>query len=69
MNLLQFAAVKSLKIFTVCEICPTNHLKAKKMEVTKATSWLSAILCFLPLSQIWSYEFFFYQQALESIID
>ena len=30
MNLLQFAAVKSLKIFTVCEICPTNHLKAKK---------------------------------------
>ena len=34
----------------------------KKIGVTKVVSSLFAILCFLSLSQIWSY--FFYQQAL-----
>ena len=53
-------AVKSLKIFTVCEICLADHLKAeKKIGVTKEVSSLFTILCFLPPSQIWSYEFFF----------
>ena len=52
-------AVKSLKIFTVCEICLADHLKAeKKIGVTKEVSSLFTILCFLPPSQIWSYEFF-----------
>ena len=50
--------MKSLKIFTVWEICLTNHLKAKKTGVTKLTSSLFATLYFLPLSQIWSYELF-----------
>ena len=53
-DFLQFALVKSLKIFTVCEICPVDHLKAEKIGVTRAVSSLFAILCFLPLSQIWS---------------
>ena len=44
----------SLKI---CENCPTNHLKAEKIGVKEAISSLFAILCFLPLPQIWSYEF------------
>ena len=35
----------------------------KKEGVTKAVFSLLAILCFLPLSQIWCYDFF-YQQAL-----
>ena len=57
--------MKSVKVFTVCEICPANHLKAEKNRVTKAVSSLFSILCFLRLSQIWSYEFFFfYQQEL-----
>ena len=45
------------KIFSICEICPANHLKAEKIAVTNAVSLLFYILCFLPLSQIWSYEF------------
>ena len=28
----------SLKIFTICEICSANHLKAQKMWVTKEVS-------------------------------
>ena len=52
--------MKSVKVFTVCEICPANHLKAEKNRVTKAVSSLFSILCFLRLSQIWSYEFFFF---------
>ena len=32
--------------------------KLEKREVTKAVSLLFAILCYLSLSQIWSYEFF-----------
>ena len=50
--------MKSLKIFTICENCPVDYLKAEKKGVTKAVSSLFSILCFLPLSQIWSYEFF-----------
>ena len=45
------------KIFSICEIGPANHLKAEKIAVTNAVSLLFYILCFLPLSQIWSYEF------------
>ena len=56
--------VKSLKIFTSCGNCPDNHLKAEKNRVRKAIFLLFAVVCFLPLSQIWSYEFFFYWQAL-----
>ena len=43
-----------------------DHLKAEKIWVTKtrAVSSLFAILCVLPLSQIWSYDHFFFQQAL-----
>ena len=48
----------NLSKFSVWEICPTNHLKAKKTGVTKVTSSLFATLYFLPLSQIWSYELF-----------
>ena len=50
--------MKSLKMFTICEICPADHLKAKKIRVAEAVSSPFAILCFVPLSQIWSYEFF-----------
>ena len=41
--------------------CPT--FKSLNKGVTKAVSSLFVILCFLRLSQIWSYEFFFCQQA------
>ena len=41
--------------------CPT--FKSLNKRVTKAVSSLFAILCFLRLSQIWSYEFVFCQQA------
>ena len=51
--------MKSLKMFTICEICPADHLKAKKIGVAGAVSSLFAILCFLPLSQIWSCDFFY----------
>ena len=44
-------------ILKICENCPTNHLKAEKIGVKEAISSLFAILCFLPLPQIWSYEF------------
>ena len=50
--------MKSLKMFTTCEICPADHLKVGKKGVTKAVSSLFAILCYLSLSQIWSYELF-----------
>ena len=51
--------MKSLEIFTVCEICPADHLKTEKeIGVTKEVSSPFAMLCFLPPSQIWSYEFF-----------
>ena len=46
--------MKSLKMFTICDVFLAEHLKA--------VSSLYAILCFLRLSQIWSHEFF-YQQA------
>ena len=55
--------MKSLKIFMIRENFPSDHLKAEKIGATKVVSSLFAILCF-PLSQIWRYEFFFYQQAL-----
>ena len=55
---LQFSSMKSLKMFTTCEICPADHLKVGKKGVTKAVSSLFAILCYLYLSQIWSYELF-----------
>ena len=32
--------LKSLKIFTICEICPVNHLKSEKIGVAKAVSSL-----------------------------
>ena len=57
-DFLQFATVKSLKIFTICEICPPDHLKAEKIGVTEEVSSLFVIFCLLPLSQIWPYEFF-----------
>ena len=42
----------------------SRSFKSRKKEgVTKAVFSLLAILCFLPLSQIWCYDFF-YQQAL-----
>ena len=50
--------MKSLKIFTICENCPADNLKAQKIGVTNAVSLLFAVLCFLPPSQIWSYDFF-----------
>ena len=50
--------MKSLKMFTICEICPADHLKAKKIGVAGAVSSLFASLCFLPPTQIWSYDFF-----------
>ena len=58
--------MKSVKVFTVCEICPANHLKAEKNRVIKAVSSQFQFLCFLRLSQIWSYKyiFFFNQQEL-----
>ena len=62
-DFLQFASVKSLKIFIICEIFPPDHLKAEKIGVTEEVSSLFVIFCLLPLSQIWPYEFF-YQQAL-----
>ena len=37
-DFLQFAKVKSLKIFTICEICPPDHLKAEKIGVTEEVS-------------------------------
>ena len=51
-------SMKSFKMFIICEICPADHLKVGKKEVTKAVSSLFAILCNLFLSQIWSYESF-----------
>ena len=54
----QFPKVKSPKNFTICENCPADQLKAKKIGVTNIVFLLFAILCFLPPSQIWSYEFF-----------
>ena len=51
--------MKSLKIFTIYEICPADHFKNReKNRDYKGSSSLSAILSFLPIS------FFFYQQAL-----
>ena len=41
-----------------------RSFKNQKKRVSKALYLLFTILCFLPQSQIWSYEFFFYQQAL-----
>ena len=53
-------SMKSFKMFIICEICPADHLKVGKKGVTKAVSSLFAILCHLFLSQIWSYELFFF---------
>ena len=50
-DFLQFAPVKSLKILTMCENCPADYLKSKK---TSGFLTIYLILCFLPLSQIWS---------------
>ena len=33
-DFLQFATVKPFKFFTICEICPPDHLKAEKIGVT-----------------------------------
>ena len=49
--------MKSLKIFTICGNCPADNLKAQKIGVANAVSLLFAVLCFLPPSQIWSYDF------------
>ena len=46
-DFLQFAWVRSLKMFTICAICPADHLKAKKNWVAEAVSSLFTILCFL----------------------
>ena len=54
--------MKSRKIFTIYEICPTDRLKAKKIVVTKAVSLLFAILCFLRLK--FGLMNFVYQQLL-----
>ena len=43
---LKFASVNSLKIFTLCEIYPANHLEAKKIGVSKAVSSLFAFSVF-----------------------
>ena len=45
------------KILKICGNFLTDHLKAEKIGVKEAISSLLAILCFLPLPQIWSYEF------------
>ena len=50
-DFLQFAPVKSLKILTMRENCPADYLKSKK---TSGFLTIYLILCFLPLSQIWS---------------
>ena len=31
-DFLQFATVKSIIIFAICEICPADHLKAEKRQ-------------------------------------
>ena len=61
---LQFALVKSLKIFTVCEICPVDHLKAAKNRGYKGS--FLAICNFVFSSSISNLVImnFFYQQAL-----
>ena len=51
-DFLQFATVKPFKIFTICEICPPDHLKAEKIGVTEEVSSLFVIFCLLPLAQI-----------------
>ena len=57
--------MKAVKVFTVCEICPANHLKAEKNRVTKAVSSLFSIFCFLRLKfGPMNFFFFFYQQEL-----
>ena len=61
---LQFAFMISVKVLTVCEIFSCQSFKSRKNRVTKAVSSLFSIFCFLRLSQIWSYQFIFYQQAL-----
>ena len=50
--------MNSLKMFTICEICPVRHLKAEKIGVIKSASSLCEILCFFPISQIWSNDIF-----------
>ena len=59
---LKFASVNSLKIFTLCEIYPANHLDdhldGKKNRGFKGSFLAICIFCFLRLAQIWWYEFF-----------
>ena len=46
-------------MFTICEICPVRHLKAKKkIGAIKSASSLCEILCFFPISQIWFNDIF-----------
>ena len=57
---------KFLQFFTIYENFPADHLKSEKIAVPKAVSSLFAILCLLPLFQMWSCELF-RQQALGRI--
>ena len=52
-------SVKSLKIFTVCEIFRADHLKAEKNRVYKGSFLAFCNFVFSSSTQIWSYEFFF----------
>ena len=51
--------MKSLKMFTICEICPADHLKAEKGYMGSLHAICNFVF-FIPLSQIWSYEFFLF---------
>ena len=44
-------------MFTICAICPADHLKAKKIGVAEAVSSLFAILRFLLYLKFWSQDF------------
>ena len=55
--------MKSLKIFTFCENCPANHLKAKRNRGYKG-SFLAICNCVFFLYLKFVLMNFFYQQAL-----
>ena len=57
-------SMKSFKMFIICEICPADHLKVGKKEVTKAVSSLFAILCNFFVYLKFGLMNLFYQQAL-----
>ena len=56
--------MKSLKIFTICEICLANHLKAESIGVTEAISSLFVILMFSRSFSNLGLMNIFYQKAL-----